>query len=251
VTRFAASPTGFVHIGGVYAATIAKAVAQHSGGSCFVRIEDTDQNREVVGAEQQFARAFAYFGIESEETDENSQCGPYRQSARAAIYVTYVRELLRRGRAYLCFCTKQELWAAISEEQTAAKVPTGHYGKWARWRDAPTERVMAELSVRTPYVVRFRSPEGAGRVRYQDGIRGWIEQGDNRNDVCHPENIGRGASAPDVPSAHAVDDHLMRVNKVIRGEEWISSVPLHHQLFDALGFPRLQYSHIAPYEDGR
>jgi glutamyl-tRNA synthetase len=182
VTRFAPSPTGSLHIGGVYTATIAKAVAQYSGGSYFVRIEDTDQSREVAGAAEQFPRALAYFRVESDETDGNSMWGPYRQSARAAIYLTYVRELLRRDRAYLCFCTKQEL-AVISDEQTAAKIPTGYYGEWARWRDAPAERVMAELSAGTPYVVRFRSPESTGRVRYHDGIRGWIEHDDNRNDA--------------------------------------------------------------------
>ena len=245
VTRFAPSPTGSLHIGGVYTATIAKAVAQYSGGSYFVRIEDTDQSREVAGAAEQFPRALAYFRIESDETDSNSGWGPYRQSARAAIYLTYVRELLHRGRAYLCFCTKQEL-AMISDEQTAAKIPTGYYGEWARWRDAPAERVLAELSEGTPYVVRFRSPEVTGRVRYQDGIRGWIEQDDNRNDAVILKTSATEPRLPTYHLAHAVDDHLMRVNEVIRAEEWISSVPLHHQLFDALGFERLPYSHVAP-----
>jgi glutamyl-tRNA synthetase len=246
VTRFGPSPTGFVHIGGVYTATIAKNVAIHSEGSYFVRIEDTDQSREVVGADQQFDRAFSYFGIESQETDENSSWGPYRQSQREQIYLSFARELLRQGRAYLCFASKDEL-AEIAAQQNAAKVPTGYYGRWATWRDAAEQDVLDRLAAADPYVVRFRAPGTAiRRVSYQDDIRGVIEQDDNRNDAVILKTSAVEPRLPTYHFAHAVDDHLMRVNEVIRGEEWISSVPLHHQLCDALGFERFRYAHIAP-----
>ena len=246
VTRFGPSPTGFVHIGGVYVATISKDVARHSSGSYFIRIEDTDQAREVAGSSVQFDRAFSYFGIESMETDARSPWGPYHQSARQEIYLTYVRDLLRRNLSYPCFCTKEDL-AEITAAQTAAKVPTGYYGTWARCRDLPTEKTLARLHAGDPYVVRFRSPgTDARRVRYEDAIRGLIEQDDNRNDAVILKTSDREPRLPTYHFAHAVDDHLMRVTLVIRGEEWISSVPLHLQLFDALKFSHVTYAHIAP-----
>lgn len=245
VTRFAPSPTGFVHIGGVYVAMIAKSVARSSGGVYFVRVEDTDQAREVEGVHEQFQRAFAYFDIAPDETDPDGPYGAYRQSQRESIYLTYVRELMRQGRAYPCFATKDEL-AAMAEEQRAAKVPTGYYGRWAPWRDAAAEEVLRRLQAGAPYVVRFRSPGHAGqRVAYVDAIRGEIEQQDNRNDAVILKTSGQPLRLPTYHLAHVVDDHLMRVNLVVRGEEWISSVPLHLQLFDALGFERPTYAHIA------
>src|SRR5205809_7381714 len=131
VTRFGPSPTGFLHTGGVYVATLGKNLAHHSGGSYFIRIEDTDQAREVPGSREQFARAFKYFDIESDENDSNSKWGPYVQSKQTLIYHTYARELLRSGQAYPCFCTREEL-AQMQERQLAAKTHTGYYGEWAR-----------------------------------------------------------------------------------------------------------------------
>jgi glutamyl-tRNA synthetase len=244
VTRFAPSPTGFVHIGGVYTATIAKDVAHRSGGVYFVRIEDTDQSREVAGVAEQFDRAFSYFGIASDESAD-APWGPYLQSERERIYLSYVRELMREGQAYPCFCTREEL-AEITKRQQATKVPTGYYGSWARWRDADPDEVAAKLRAGEPYVVRFRSPGAEGRVSFTDAIRGRLEHEANRNDVVI---LKTSASSPRLPTyhfAHAVDEHLMRVNLVVRGEEWISSVPLHLQLFEALGFPAPTYAHVAP-----
>jgi len=244
VTRFAPSPTGFVHIGGVYTATIAKDVAHRSGGVYFVRIEDTDQSREVAGVADQFDRAFSYFGIASDESGD-APWGPYLQSERERIYLSYVRELMREGLAYPCFCTREEL-AEVTKRQQATKVPTGYYGSWARWRDADPDEVAAKLRAGEPYVVRFRSPGTEGRVSFTDAIRGRLEHEANRNDVVV---LKTSASSPRLPTyhlAHAVDEHLMRVNLVIRGEEWISSVPLHLQLFEALGFPPPSYAHVAP-----
>jgi glutamyl-tRNA synthetase len=247
VTRFGPSPTGFVHIGGIYVATIDRDIATHSGGVYLVRIEDTDQSREVEGALDQFARAFDYFHIASDEDDSRGAYGPYRQSARERIYLTYVRHLLRQGAAYLCFATKDEL-ADITTRQQAAKLPTGYYGKWAIWRDADPADVAAELAEGTPYVVRFRAPDDAAgqRARFTDAIRGELEHEANRNDTVILKSSDQSPRLPTYHFAHAVDDHLMRVNLVIRGDEWISSVPLHRQLFDALGFEPVTYAHIAP-----
>lgn len=246
VTRFCPSPTGFAHIGGIYVAMIDKAIARQTDGTYFIRIEDTDQDREVEGAAEQFDRAFGHFGVLSDEGDDTGEYGPYLQSRRSRIYLTYVREFLRDGQAYLCFASKEEL-SASAEEQRAEKVPTGYYGRWAIWRDAPVERVRDRLAAGNPYVVRFRSPgERAGRVTFTDRIRGLLEAEDNRNDVVILKSSANELRLPTYHFAHAIDDHLMRVTTVIRGEEWLSSVPTHLQLFDAAGFERIPYAHIAP-----
>ena len=246
VTRLGPSPTGSLHIGGVYVATINADVARHSGGVYLVRIEDTDQARLVEGAREQFAEAFSYFRIEPDEDDATGRYGPYEQSRRSGIYLSYARDLLRRDQAYLCFATREEL-AQISEQQRTAGALPGYYGRWAIWRDAPADQVAARLAAGDPYVVRFRSPGLAGvRVSYTDAIRGELVQDDNRNDAVILKSSDQHPRLPTYHFAHAVDDHLMRVSLVIRGEEWISSVPLHLQLFDALGFERIPYAHIAP-----
>ncbi|WP_436500075.1 glutamate--tRNA ligase [Actinokineospora sp. HUAS TT18] len=245
VTRFCPSPTGFAHLGGVYVAMLDKDLAEHSDGAYFIRIEDTDQQRTVEGATAQFDTAFGYFGVTSHENDETGAYGPYTQSARADIYLTYVREFLREGNAYLCFATKDELTAA-AEEQRAAKVPTGYYGRWALWRDASAEQVRERLAAGQPYVVRFRSPGETGRVTYTDMVRGELEADANRNDIVILKSSDSPLRLPTYHFAHLVDDHLMRVTHVVRGDEWISSVPVHLQLFDAAGFERIPYAHIAP-----
>ncbi|HZZ52080.1 MAG TPA: glutamate--tRNA ligase family protein [Pseudonocardia sp.] len=244
VTRFAPSPTGFVHIGGVYTATVARDLAEHSGGVYFVRIEDTDQSREVAGVAAQFARAFEFFDIASDEGPD-APYGPYLQSEREQIYLSYVRELMRAGAAYPCFCTRDEL-AEMTKRQQATKVPTGYYGSWARWRDADEGEVAAKLAAGEDYVVRFRSSGTEGRVSFTDAIRGRLEHEANRNDVVILKSVTQSPRLPTYHFAHAVDEHLMRVNLVVRGEEWISSVPLHLQLFAALGFEPPTYAHIAP-----
>ncbi len=248
VTRFSPSPTGFMHIGGIYTAMLDKAVAAQTGGVYLVRIEDTDQAREVEGAIAQFDKAFGYFGVMPAEGDGDisGRYGPYVQSRRSAIYLTYVREFLRQGKAYLCFATREEL-AASAAEQRAEKVPTGYFGRWAIWRDAPDDRVRARLAAGEPYVVRFRSPgEPVGRMSWTDLIRGTIETEDNRNDVVILKSSDQPLRLPTYHFAHVVDDHLMRVTTVIRADEWLSSVPVHLQLFDAAGFDRIPYAHIAP-----
>jgi glutamyl-tRNA synthetase len=245
VTRFSPSPTGYLHIGGVYVATIDVDIARHTGGRYLVRLEDTDQARVTEGAAAQFAEAFAYFSIGPDEDDQTGRYGPYAQSGRADTYLTYVRELLRQGRAYPCFATRQELEEITARQRAAGALP-GYYGQWAIWRDAPEEQVAARLAAGEPYVVRFRSPGLTGsRVSFTDAIRGELTLDDNRNDAVILKSSDTEPRLPTYHFAHAVDDHLMRVTLVIRGEEWISSVPLHLQLFDALRFERVRYAHIA------
>ena len=250
VTRFAPSPTGFLHTGGIYVATLGKNLAVHSAGSYFIRIEDTDQARVVPGSRAQFARAFKYFDLESDENESNSKWGPYEQSKRERIYHTYARELLRNGHAYLCFCTREEL-SQMTEEQNAAKLQTGYYGSWARCRNLSQAEVMSRLEAGKPYTIRFRAPAGPphappGRVEFLDLIRGRIEHQDNVNDIVLLKSSDQSPRLPTYHFAHVVDDTLMRVNVVLRGEEWISSVPVHLQLFNALGFKPIPYAHIAP-----
>jgi glutamyl-tRNA synthetase len=248
VTRFAPSPTGWLHIGGVYTATVAKELAERSGGTYFVRIEDTDQARAVEGSDEHFARAFAHFGIEPIEAPD-AAWGPYRQSERAEIYRSFVRQLLESEHAYPDFATKEEL-ADITERQQAAKVDLGYWGEWAVWRDAAPDDVAAALDAGQPFTIRFRAPDDPGRVSFVDEIRGRIEADDNRNDVVLLKSSAEPLPLPTYHLAHAVDDHLMRVTLVLRGDEWISSVPLHLQLFHALGFEPVRYAHLAPLMKG-
>ncbi|HXP20721.1 MAG TPA: glutamate--tRNA ligase family protein [Streptosporangiaceae bacterium] len=246
VTRIAPSPTGLMHIGTIYVAMIDSDVAHRSGGRYLVRIEDTDQARLVEGALDQFGRAFSYFGIVADEDDADGEYGPYHQSAREDIYLSYARELLRSGKAYLCFATAEEL-ADIRRRQQEAKTPTGYYGDWAVWRDASDADVRRKLDQGEPYVVRFSSPgRTGGRAGFADVIRGQMSAEDNFNDVVILKSSANDLRLPTYHFAHAVDEHLMRVNLVIRAEEWLPSVPLHLQLFDALGFEPPEFAHLAP-----
>ena len=246
VTRFAPSPTGGLHIGGVSTATINQDIARHTGGVFLVRIEDTDQARYDEAAASQFETGFAHFGITPDEDDSRGGYGPYTQSEREQIYLTYARELMRQGKAYPCFETPEQGKARAARQQATGALP-GYYGDWAIWRDAPAEEVEKRLAAGEPYVVRFRSPGiGGQRVSFTDEIRGQITMDDNRNDVVILKSSDQEPRLPVYHFAHAVDEHLMRVTLVIRGEEWLSSVPLHHQIFDALGFPRVRYAHLAP-----
>jgi glutamyl-tRNA synthetase len=251
VTRFAPSPTGWLHIGGIYTAGVNLDVARNSGGVYLLRIEDTDQSRFEEGALSQFEAGFTYFGIRADEADDpavgsRGDYGPYVQSTRSAIYQSYVRELMRQGKAYPCFETPPQAEARAARQRAIGALP-GYYGEWAIWRDAPEEQVRERLAAGDPYVVRFRSPGLSGqRVSFTDVIRGEISADDNRNDIVVLKRSDSPLRLPTYHLAHAVDDHLMRMTLVIRAEEWLSSVPLHHQLFDALGFERIRYAHVAP-----
>src|ERR1700691_2936444 len=184
VTRFAPSPTGWLHIGAIFTAGVNLDIASHSDGRYLLRIEDTDQARFEEGALEQFEAGVAYFGIEADESDPAfgaaGASAPYTQSPRAEIYLSYVRDLMRTGKASPCFATKEEL-TAIAERQKAVGALPGYYGDWAIWRDAPEEQVRARLDASDPYVVRFRSPGiGGHRVSYTDAIRGELSFADNR-----------------------------------------------------------------------
>lgn len=245
VTRFAPSPTGYLHVGGLYTAIVAQDLAHSSDGTYFIRIEDTDGAREDADARRQFAVSFDYFAIESDEAVD-APWGPYDQSARAAIYESFARELVLRGRAYPCFCTSEELEAQAAA-QRSAKVMTGYYGNWATCRHLSAEEGAERIAGGADFVVRFRAPDGQpGRVTCVDRIRGPLEQIDNRNDAVVLKSSANAVRLPTYHFAHIVDDHLMRVNLVTRGEEWVPSLPLHLQMFAALGFDAPDYAHIAP-----
>ncbi|MBQ7499979.1 MAG: glutamate--tRNA ligase [Clostridia bacterium] len=246
VTRFAPSPTGFVHFGSLFPSMVGERLAHQSGGIFYLRIEDTDSKREVKGAEADIINTYKIYDIIFDEGatadgGETGAYGPYRQSHRAEIYQTFAKKLVEEGKAYPCFCTEEEL-NAMRAEQEAEKITPGYFGKWAVWRDAPMERVEAALADGKPFVLRFRS-EGSDRnkVKFTDLIKGSIELTENNIDHVLLKSDG----IPTYHFAHAVDDHLMHTTHVIRGEEWLPSLPFHIQLFSALGFRMPKYLHIS------
>lgn len=247
VTRFAPSPTGFLHIGGLFAAFIAERAAHSSGGVFYLRIEDTDKKREVENGVSGIVNGLKAFGLEFDEgmiseTEETGIYGPYTQSKRKNIYHAFCRELVLKGLAYPCFCTAEEL-AAAREAQEAEKLTPGYYGKYAKCRELSFEEIEEKIKNGTPYVVRLKSPGNEDRrISFEDGIKGKIEMPENINDIVLLKTDG----IPTYHFAHAVDDHLMGTTDVIRGDEWISSAPIHLQLFELLGFDAPRYSHISP-----
>jgi glutamyl-tRNA synthetase len=246
VTRFAPSPTGSLHLGGLYVAALAQDLAHQSGGAYLVRIEDTDKKREVADVVDEFDRTFQYFALAPDQAGDGDRWGPYRQSEREEIYLGYVRELVRQGRAYPCFCSPEEL-AVSTGEQQRSRSPLGYYGKWARCRNLNLQEASERIAKGEDFTIRFRCPVGMpGRVRFSDRVRGTLTMLDNGNDVVILKSAHDGGRLPTYHLAHVVDDHLMRVTLVVRGEEWISSLPLHRQLHDALGFRPPSYAHVAP-----
>ena len=245
VTRMGPSPTGFMHLGNLYGALVDERLAHQSGGVFYLRIEDTDKKREVEGGVQTIIDAFTSFGLPFDEGatmgEDRGAYGPYRQSQRAEIYQTFVKSLVQRGMAYPCFATEEEL-AAMREKQEAAKENFGYYGKYAVWRDRPMEDIEAELAKGTPYVVRFRS-EGSieHKVRHEDLVKGKMEVTENDQDVV----ILKSDGIPTYHFAHVVDDHLMGTTVVVRGEEWLATLPVHLQLFRAMGWKAPKYAHTA------
>ena len=242
VTRLAPSPTGFIHLGNLFVAIANERIAHRSGGTLYLRIEDTDLKRKVEGAVEAVISALDYFDISFDEGAEiggDDTYAPWYQRQRADIYRAYVKDLIRRGRAYPCFCTEEEL-AALREEQTAKKEVTGYYGKYARWRDAPEADVLAALDAGKPFVIRLKSMgDPSHKFTFHDEIKGDVTVQENDQDVV----ILKSDGIPTYHFAHAVDDHLMRTTLVIRGEEWLASMPIHLELFDVLGFRRPKYGH--------
>ena len=245
VTRIGPSPTGFVHLGNLYNAIIGERLAHQSGGTFFLRIEDTDAKREVEGAAQLVISAMDFFGIRFDEgataDGDNGEYGPYRQRLRKEIYQCYAKKLVEEGMAYPCFCTEDEL-AAMREEQMSKKLNFGYYGEWAKCRDLSFDEIKAKIENGDPYVLRFRSQgDEKNHVEVFDGIRGTLKVSENYQDFVLLKSDG----IPTYHFAHVIDDHLMRTTHVVRGEEWLATLPIHVQLFDTLGFERPIYCHTA------
>ena len=246
VTRMAPSPTGFVHLGNLVQGMIAERMAHQSGGVLFLRVEDTDAKREVPGAVEVLIDSLKHYNIHFDEgatiDGDNGIYGPYRQRQRAAIYHVYARKLVSEGQAYPCFCTEEQL-ASMREQQEANKETTGYYGKYAMWRDRSMEDIQAQLDAGNPWVLRFRSTGSIeNQFKFDDLVKGKLTI--TENDVDHV--LLKSDGIPTYHFAHAVDDHLMRTTHVVRGDEWLPTLPFHIQLFKALGFKLPKYVHIGP-----
>ena len=246
VTRFAPSPTGYLHFGGLYAAFASKLTAQSTGGVFMLRIEDTDKKREIDDGVSAIIKGLSAFAVTADEgvtgsDSETGSYGPYVQSRRRDIYRAFAKKLMEEGKAYPCFCTPQEL-EEIRAQQENEDIK-GYYGRYARCRCLSDSEIEEKIKNGEPFTVRLRSTGDINRkITFDDMIKGKIEMSENVNDVVILKTDG----IPTYHFAHAVDDHLMRTTHVIRGDEWIASVPLHLELFRALGFKPVKYAHIAP-----
>ena len=247
VTRFAPSPTGFVHIGGLYQALIARKVTKQTKGVFFLRIEDTDQKREVENGVTGIIDALKKFDVEPDEGMKNEEesfgdYGPYKQSQRKDIYQAYAKYLIENRLAYPCFCTAEEL-EEMRNKQEEAKVIPGYYGVWAKYRNLPITEAAEKIKNGEDYIIRLKSPgDPEKRVKFKDVIKGNVTFPENNQDIV----IIKSDGLPTYHFAHAIDDHLMGTTHVIRGDEWLSSLPIHVQLFQVLGFKAPKYCHIAP-----
>lgn len=246
VTRFAPSPTGYLHFGGLYASFASKLTAESTGGVFMLRIEDTDKKREVEDGVSGIVKGLEAFGVTPDEGVTGFDCedgkyGPYTQSHRREIYRTFAKKLMEEGKAYPCFCTPEDL-DEIRTQQENEDIK-GYYGSYAKCRDLTDEEIAEKIEKGVPFTVRLRSTGDIQRkIKFDDLIKGKIEMSENVNDVV----ILKADGIPTYHFAHAVDDHLMRTTHVVRGDEWIASVPLHLELFRALGFKPVKYAHIAP-----
>ena len=245
VTRFAPSPTGYLHIGGLFGALVDVLTAKATKGVSYLRIEDTDKKREIDDGVSAIINGFESFGIDFDEgvtgfNEEKGAYGPYTQSQRAEIYQTVAKELVQKGLAYPCFCTADELSAIREEQEKGDALIWGYFGKWAKCRDLSFEEIEENIKAGKPYVLRFRSDgQEDKRIFFDDIIRGKIEMPENIID----EVLLKSDGIPTYHFAHACDDHFMRTTHIIRGEEWISSVPKHIALFKACGFKVPKYAH--------
>jgi len=246
VTRMAPSPTGFVHLGNLVQGLVAERMAHQSEGVLFLRVEDTDAQREVPGAVEVLIDSLKHYSICFDEgatkEGDNGLYGPYRQRQRAELYHVYAKKLVEQGMAYPCFCTEEEL-TAMRADQEEKKVNFGYYGSYAVWRDRPIEDVKAAMDAGKPWVLRFRSTGSIeNQFKYNDLVKGALTI--TENDIDHV--LLKADGIPTYHFAHAVDDHLMRTTHVVRGDEWLPSLPFHLQLFRALDFKIPKYVHIGP-----
>ncbi len=240
VTRLAPSPTGFMHLGNLYVALANERIAHQSGGVFYLRIEDTDEKRKVEGAVEVIHTSLKYFGVNFDEgADLCGEYGSYYQRQRAEIYHAYAKDLIRRGLAYPCFCTEEDL-EGIREYQTNNKLLPGYYGEFAKCRNLSEEEIYANLAAGKPYVIRLKSQGNVEEKHtFRDQVKGDITVTENNQDVV----ILKSDGIPTYHFAHAIDDHFMRTTLVIRGEEWLSSLPIHIELFKVLGFKLPKYGH--------
>ncbi len=244
VTRFAPSPTGFLHTGSLFTAMIAHKFAQQTGGVYFFRLEDTDQKREIAGTGLDLVNQLKRFDIVANEgyfgDHEEGDYAPYVQSKRAEIYKVVIKELIKKGRAYPCFCTKEDL-DELRQVQEANKVIPGYYGQYARCRHLTIEEAMELIKSGKPYVIRFKSKGNhLNHIKAHDEIRGDMDLTENDQDIV----ILKSDGLPTYHFAHLVDDHYMGTTLVTRGEEWISSLPIHLELFEAMGWKAPRYAHL-------
>ena len=247
VTRIAPSPTGYLHLGTLFASLVNRITATSTNGIFFTRIEDTDKKREIEGGIEDIIDGLNRFGITIDEgffdgQNQKGDYGPYQQSQRAEIYQTYVKKLIKEGLAYPCFCTTEEL-EEVRKIQESQKIRTGYHGEWAKHRNITYAEAKALIDGGKPFVIRLKSPGNEeNKIVFDDTIKGKIEMPENDEDFVLLKSDG----IPTYHFAHAVDDHLMRTTHVLRGDEWISSVPKHIQLFKVLGFKPVKYGHISP-----
>lgn len=244
VTRFAPSPTGFLHTGSLFTAYLAYRLAKQSKGVYFFRLEDTDTKRTIPGAADELIEQLAKFGIVADEgyfpAGDVGDYGPYQQSKRASIYKVLIKKLLAEGKAYPDFSTAEDL-AKLRAFQEENKILPGYYGPYARDRRLTPDEAMKKIEAGEPWVIRFKSPgDHDKKTSFVDAIRGKIELQDNDVDVV----IYKSDGLPTYHFAHVVDDHFMRTTTVSRGEEWIPSTPIHLQLFAALGWKAPTYAHL-------
>lgn len=245
VTRIGPSPTGFVHLGNLYNAIIAERLAHQSQGVFYLRIEDTDQKREVEGAVETLINAMAYFGVNFDEgataDGDNGNYAPYRQRQRKNIYQVFAKELVKQGKAYPCFLTENEL-NAIREQQTSNKENPGIYGKYAeKSRNLTIEQIKENISQNKSWVLRYKGVQTDEYITVEDAVRGKLEMPRNNMDFVLLKSDG----IPTYHFAHVIDDHFMHSTHVIRGEEWLSSLPMHVELFNTLGWKQPIYCHTA------
>ena len=248
VTRFAPSPTGFMHIGGLYTALINCIVARQKQGVFLLRIEDTDQKRQLENGVSEIISTLRDFDIRfdegpSSETEDYGMYGPYRQSLRREIYQTYAKYLVACGKAYPCFCTPEELQQLRQRQEEAGALQKGYWGPWARCRDLTEEEILANLAAQKPFVIRMRSTGREGVFRtIHDELRGDIIMQENILDTVIIKQDG----LPTYHFAHVIDDHLMGSTDIIRADEWLSSLPVHVEMFETMGFPTPRYTHLSP-----
>ena len=251
VTRLGPSPTGFIHLGNLYGAFVDERLAHQSGGRFYLRIEDTDDKRYVEGAVEIIINSLRFFGINFDEgatmNGDIGHYGDYTQSHRGEIYQCFAKKLVSEGKAYPCFLTEEEI-ADIRASQEAQKLTPGIYGKWAKSRGLTLDEIEANIKEGKPYVIRLKSdgdmslPEDQiRRIQVNDAIRGTLDMPANDQDTV----ILKATGIPTYHFAHVVDDHLMRTTHVVRGAEWLPSLPIHIELFEKLGWEPPVYCHTA------